>query len=50
VKIVRYHETGPAEVLRFDDTPRPDPGAGEVGVRAKVIGLNRSQVKFRNGG
>ncbi|HTF65461.1 MAG TPA: alcohol dehydrogenase catalytic domain-containing protein [Edaphobacter sp.] len=49
VKIVRFHETGNAGVLSLDDLPLPEPGAGEVRLRVKAIGLNRSEVMFRNG-
>jgi NADPH:quinone reductase-like Zn-dependent oxidoreductase len=49
VKIVRFHETGPAEVLQFDELPLPEPGPGEVRLRVKAIGLNRAEIMFRNG-
>jgi NADPH:quinone reductase-like Zn-dependent oxidoreductase len=49
VKIVRFHKTGPAEVLQFDELPVPVPGPGEVRLGVKTIGLNRAEVMFRNG-
>jgi NADPH:quinone reductase-like Zn-dependent oxidoreductase len=49
VKIVRFHETGPAEVLQFDELPLPEPASGEVRLRVKALGLNRAEVMFRNG-
>jgi NADPH:quinone reductase-like Zn-dependent oxidoreductase len=49
VKIVRFHKTGPAEVLQFDELPLPEPGAGEIRLRVKALGLNRAEVMFRNG-
>jgi NADPH:quinone reductase-like Zn-dependent oxidoreductase len=49
VKIVRFHETGPAEILQFDELPLPEPASGEVRLRVKAIGLNRAEVMFRNG-
>src|ERR1700748_198310 len=49
VKIVRFHRTGPAEVLQFDDLPLPKPGPGEVRLRVKSLGLNRAEVMYRNG-
>ncbi len=48
VKIVRFHEAGPADVLRLDDLPLPEPGPGEVRLRVRAIGLNRAEVMFRN--
>jgi NADPH:quinone reductase-like Zn-dependent oxidoreductase len=49
VKIVRFHKTGAADVLQFDELPIPEPGAGEVRLRVKAIGLNRAEVMFRMG-
>ena len=48
-KIVRFHKTGPAEVLQFDELPVPEPGPGEIRLRVKALGLNRAEVMFRNG-
>jgi len=49
VKIVRFHKTGGADVLRIDSLPLPEPGPGEVRLRVKAIGLNRAEVMFREG-
>ncbi len=49
VKIVRFHKTGPAEVLQFDELPMPEPGPGEIRLRVKALGLNRAEIMFRNG-
>src|SRR6202046_3674837 len=49
VKIVRFHKTGPAEVLQFDELPVPQPGPGEIRLRVKALGLNRAEVMFRTG-
>ncbi|HEY1743672.1 MAG TPA: zinc-dependent alcohol dehydrogenase family protein [Granulicella sp.] len=49
VKIVRFHKTGPAEVLQFDELPLPEPGPNQVRLRVKALGLNRAEVMFRNG-
>lgn len=38
---VRIHEFGGPEVLKIEDVPVPEPGAGEVRLRVKAIGLNR---------
>jgi NADPH:quinone reductase-like Zn-dependent oxidoreductase len=48
-KIVRFHQTGPAEVLQFDELPLPEPGPGEIRLRVKALGLNRAEIMFRNG-
>jgi NADPH:quinone reductase-like Zn-dependent oxidoreductase len=49
VKIVRFHKTGPAEVLQFDEIPIPEPAHGEARLRVKALGLNRAEIMFRNG-
>ncbi|WP_263373237.1 zinc-dependent alcohol dehydrogenase family protein [Granulicella aggregans] len=49
VKIVRFHQTGAADVLQIDEMPLPEPGPGEVRLRVKAIGLNRAEVMFRMG-
>lgn len=49
VKIVRFHETGSADVLKIEELPMPEPGEGEVRLRVKAIGLNRAEVMFRMG-
>jgi NADPH:quinone reductase-like Zn-dependent oxidoreductase len=49
VKIVRFHKTGPAEVLQFDEVATPEPGPGEIRLRVKALGLNRAEIMFRNG-
>ena len=48
-KIVRFHQTGGAEVLQLDTLPLPEPSTGEVRIRVKAIGLNRAEVMFRMG-
>jgi len=40
MKAVRVHEYGGPEVLRYEDAPRPVPGAGEVLVRVYAAGIN----------
>lgn len=49
VKIVRFHETGAAHVMKLEEMPLPEPGKGEVRLRVKAIGLNRAEVAFRMG-
>jgi len=48
-RIVRFHQTGSADVLQFDELPVSEPGPGEVRLRVKAIGLNRAEVMFRYG-
>jgi NADPH2:quinone reductase len=44
----RYEQGGAAsEVLRVEDVPIPEPGAGEVLVRVAVSGVNPTDVKAR---
>jgi NADPH:quinone reductase-like Zn-dependent oxidoreductase len=48
-KIVRFHETGSAEVLKLEDLPLSEPGEGEIRLKVEAIGLNRAEVMFRQG-
>ncbi len=48
-KIVRFHETGGAEVLKLEDLPLAEPGKGEVRLKVEAIGLNRAEIMFRKG-
>ena len=48
-KIVRFHETGAAKVLKLEDLPLAEPGEGEVRLKVEAMGLNRAEVLFRQG-
>ena len=48
-KIVRFHETGDADVLKIEELPLAEPGEGEVRIKVEAIGLNRAEVMFRQG-
>ncbi len=48
-RIVRFHRTGGPEVLQFDDLDPGQPGAGEIRIRVRAIGLNRAEAMFRAG-
>ena len=48
-RVVRFHEYGPADVLRIDDIEVRAPAADEVQIAVRAIGLNRAEVMFRNG-
>jgi NADPH:quinone reductase-like Zn-dependent oxidoreductase len=48
-KVIRFHETGGPEVLRFEDVPPQQPRTGEVRLRVQAIGLNRAESMFYHG-
>jgi len=48
-KIIRFHETGGADVLQIEDLPLEEPSEGEVRLKVEAIGLNRAEVMFREG-
>lgn len=48
-KVVRVHETGGPEVLKYEDIEIGEPGPGEVRVRHAAIGLNFIDVYERTG-
>jgi len=49
VRRVRYHAYGGPEVLRVEDAEVPEPGPGQVRIRASAIGANFVDTKFRAG-
>ncbi|WP_199027956.1 zinc-dependent alcohol dehydrogenase family protein [Ralstonia sp. ASV6] len=48
-RVVRIHENGGPEVLRFDDIEVAPPGPGEITLQVKALGLNRAESMFRSG-
>lgn len=48
-KIVRFHQTGGADVLKLEELPLAEPGKGEVRMKVEAIGLNRAEIMFRKG-
>jgi NADPH:quinone reductase-like Zn-dependent oxidoreductase len=40
---VRIHEFGGPEVLKIEEVTIADPGPGEVRLRVRAIGLNRTE-------
>ena len=48
-RIVRFHQTGEADVLKIEEVPLPQPGKGEVRLKVEAIGLNRAEVMYRQG-
>ncbi|MBB5498658.1 zinc-binding alcohol dehydrogenase family protein [Paraburkholderia sp. MM5384-R2] len=49
MKAVVIHEPGGPEVLRLEQRPIPSPQRGEVLIRVKAFGLNRSEMFTRQG-
>jgi len=48
-RAVRFHEIGGPEALRLEEVPDPTPGAGEVLIHTRALGLNRAESMFRLG-
>jgi len=48
-QIIRFHETGDADVLKIEDLPLQEPGKGEVRLKVEAISLNRAELMFRQG-
>ena len=48
-KAIRYHKQGGPEVLQLDEVTVGDPGAGQVRVRHKAIGVNFVDTYQRSG-
>ncbi len=49
MKAIIVHEFGGPEVLRYEDVPTPEPGAGEVRVAIEAIGVNFIDTYHRGG-
>jgi NADPH2:quinone reductase len=49
MKAIRFHELGGPEVLRLENTPTPEPGAGEVRVKVRFAGINFADTLFHEG-
>jgi NADPH:quinone reductase-like Zn-dependent oxidoreductase len=49
MKAVRFHQHGGPDVLRFEDAPDPQPGAGEALVRVRACALNHLDLWARRG-
>jgi NADPH:quinone reductase-like Zn-dependent oxidoreductase len=47
--VVRVHELGGPDVLRFEEMDIGAPGPGEVRIKVEAVGLNRSEAMFRAG-
>ncbi len=49
VKAIQVHNTGSADVMKWEDIDRSNPEKGEVLIRHTAIGLNYIDVYFRSG-
>jgi len=49
MKAIRVQEFGGPEVLRLEDVPDPHPGAGQVLVRVRAVGVNPVDTYIRAG-
>src|SRR2546422_710854 len=50
MKAIRVHEFGPPDVMRLEEVPDPQPGAGQVLVRIRAVGVNPVDTYIRSGG
>jgi len=46
-RIIRFHQFGPAEVLRYEERPVPVAGSGEVLIGVRAIGVSWNDVLWR---
>ncbi len=49
MKAIRVHQYGGPEVLKYEEVPLPEPGAGEARVKIEAIGLNYIDIYQRTG-
>jgi len=49
MKAIVVREFGPAEVMKLEELPDPSPGAGQVLVRVKAVGVNPVEAYIRSG-
>ncbi|MCH7912958.1 MAG: quinone oxidoreductase [Deltaproteobacteria bacterium] len=49
MKAIRVHQTGGPEVMKYEEVPLPEPGAGEARVKLEAIGLNFIDTYQRSG-
>jgi NADPH2:quinone reductase len=49
MKAIRQYEFGPAENLRYEDVPDPEPAEGQVRVAVEAAGVHHIDTKIRQG-
>ena len=49
MQVVRIHEQGGPDVLRFEEAPTPEPGPGQARVRIAAAGVNFIDIYHRSG-
>jgi NADPH2:quinone reductase len=49
MKVVRVHEYGGVEALKYEDVEKPEPGEGEARVKIEAAGLNFIDIYHRIG-
>jgi NADPH2:quinone reductase len=49
MRVIRQHEFGGPEVLRYDEVSLPDPGVGEARVKIDAVGVNYVDIYQRTG-
>ncbi len=49
MKAIRVHQCGGPEVMKYEEVPLPEPGAGEARVKIEAIGLNFVDTYQRSG-
>jgi NADPH2:quinone reductase len=49
MKVIQFEQHGEPEVLQLVERPQPVPGAGEVLIKVKAIGLNYAETMHRRG-
>ncbi|WP_199443656.1 quinone oxidoreductase family protein [Umezawaea beigongshangensis] len=49
MRAVRFHEFGPADVLKVEEVPEPVAGPGQVLVRVTAVGVNYGETTIRSG-
>jgi NADPH2:quinone reductase len=49
MRAIRQHEFGPAEVLRLEEVPDPEPGPGEIRIAVEAAGVHLLDTAIRAG-